>query len=147
MLSTLVSSLPPASATDLYRRIAGSLSSALFDRLLVNRTWSASGGAQFKYDFEQGFLSVGKTVGIQRGVERGWELLQGSAIIIALPASVSSNSTKGGISFTQVMQLAFDDSASLEDWNRTLDALNIDEEIMGRAEVTAVLRRRPECWR
>lgn len=148
LLSALVTSLPASLATALYRRIASALSTALYDRLITNRTWSEAAGQQFLYDFQQGFLAVGRTARIQRGVERGWELLSGAAVVISLPASTSEK--KGEISFSKVMQLAFDDSVPVGEgtaWNGMLEGLGIDEEKLGKKEVMAILRRRPECWR
>ena len=149
LLTALVTSLPPSLATALYRRIASALSVALYDRLITNRTWSEAAGQQFAYDFDQGFLAVGRTARIQRGVERGWELLKGAAVVISLPASTSEGN-KGEISFSKVMQLAFDDSVDVGEgsvWSEMLEGLQIDEERMGKKEVQSVLRRRPECWR
>ena len=82
-------------------------------------------------------------------MERGWELLAGAAVIISLPASTSEGK-KGEISFSKVMQLAFDDSVGVGEgsaWNEMLEGLGIDEEKLGKKEVQSVLRRRPECWR
>lgn len=155
LLTQLVTSFPPAVATTLYRRIAVNLSSSLYERLLVNRTWSESGAHQLNYDIENGFFQAGRSAGIKRGVARGWELLQGGAKIMALPSS--STSTQGGeggsaanpLSFSRVMQLAFDDAVPEGEgtqFNVAMEQLGVGE-VLGKMEVQQVMRRRPECWR
>lgn len=152
LLKTLVASYPHAVATTLYRRIGVSLSTSLYDRLLVNRTWSEAGAHQLNYDIEHGFLQAGREAGIQRGVARGWDKLMGGAKIMALPASSASgfdNSVEDQLTFSRVMQLAFDDSVPEGEgtqFNVAMEQLGIGE-VMGKGAVQAVMRRRPECWR
>ncbi|KAM0792870.1 hypothetical protein ACM66B_002633 [Microbotryomycetes sp. NB124-2] len=165
LLKTLVESYPHAVATTLYRRIAVNLSTSLYDRLLVNRTWSEAGAHQLNYDIDHGFLQAGREAGIRRGVARGWDKLVGGAKIMALPAT--SFSDDGGetendaedadsrhrpaheLTFSKVMQLAFDDSVPEGEgtqFNVAMEQLGVGE-VLGKVEVQQVMRRRPECWR
>ncbi|KAI5481051.1 hypothetical protein MNV49_006237 [Pseudohyphozyma bogoriensis] len=150
LLSTIVASFPPTLATTLYRRISASLSVSLYDRLLVNRTWSESGAKQLNWDIEYGFLQAGREAGIKRGVGRGWELLTGGAKIMALPASSGSSNASGedaGASFASIMKLAFDDAVPEHQVTAAMEELGVGE-LVGRKEILqALLRRRPECWR
>ncbi|KAK4056321.1 hypothetical protein OIO90_002765 [Microbotryomycetes sp. JL221] len=170
LLKTLVESYPHAVATTLYRRIAVNLSTSLYDRLLVNRTWSEAGAHQLNYDVEHGFLQAGREAGIRRGVARGWDKLVGGARIMALPATsfnedgfdeddddddhaaAQQNGTSkspGGLTFSKVMQLAFDDSVPEGEgtqFNVAMEQLGVGE-VLGKVEVQQVMRRRPECWR
>jgi RAD50-interacting protein 1 len=158
LLKTLVASYPHSVATTLYRRIAVSLSTSLYDRLLVNRTWSESGAHQLNYDIEQGFLQAGREAGIRRGVSRGWDKLIGGAKIMALPATSGSGGFgdeavdedgEAKLTFSRVMQLAFDDSVPEGEgtqFNVAMEQLGVGE-VLGKVEVQQVMRRRPECWR
>lgn len=136
----------------LYRRISSSLSAALYDRLLVNRIWSEQGARQLKYDFQHGFLLVGRQAGIKRRLTKAWELLSGGIEIMALPGTATASNGHGAIdavTFSKVMQLAFDDSEPEGEgspFRKILDQLGVGERL-GRREVQAVLKRRPECWR
>jgi hypothetical protein len=152
LLKTLSISLPPTTVSSLYRRIAMSLSSALFDRLLVNRIWSEQGGKQVKHDFEEGFMRVATTSGIRRGgAGIGWEIYKAGVLVMALGAQVEG---ERGVTFSKVMQVAFDDhdhgAADGEDegaaFRTVMESLGISERV-GKKEIQAVLRRRPECWR
>lgn len=130
-----------------------SLSSALFDRLLVNRIWSEQGGKQVKHDFEEGFIRVATTSGIRRGgAGIGWETYKAGVLVMALGAQAEGES---GVTFSKVMQVAFDDhdhasAANGEDegqaFRTVMESLGISERV-GKKEIQAVLRRRPECWR
>ncbi|KAK4049402.1 hypothetical protein OIV83_004135 [Microbotryomycetes sp. JL201] len=167
LLKTLVESYPHAVATTLYRRIAVNLSTSLYDRLLVNRTWSEAGAHQLNYDIDHGFLQAGREAGIRRGVSRGWDKLVGGAKIMALPAtSFSDDEEHEGddqaengsrktrvaphdLTFSKVMQLAFDDSVPEGEgtqFNVAMEQLGVGE-VLGKVEVQQVMRRRPECWR
>jgi hypothetical protein len=155
LLSNLVAAYPPAVATTLYRRISVNLSTSLYDRLLINRTWSESGAHQLNYDLEHGFLQAGREAGIRRGVAKGWELLVGGAKIMALPGSNSSGTSAYGVdakaqmTFSRVMQLAFDDAVPEGEgtkFNVAMEELGVGE-VLGKVEVQQVMRRRPECWR
>lgn len=155
LLASLATSLPPSTATTLYRRIASSISTSLYEKLIVGRVWKELSAKQLAYDFEQGFLRVGKQAGIQRSVTRGWELYSGAVRIVSLPANTAQRSRKeaegsGGIAFSKVMQIAFDDDAAGEGegtpFRNTMEALGVSEQVT-RAQVKAVLKTRPECWR
>lgn len=160
LLSAIVATLPVALATTLYRRIASSLSTALYDRLLVSRTWSLDGARQFAHDLEHGFLHAMREAGIRRNVHRGWDLAVGGARILSLPTSLSSSSSSSSsattvpqstvtVTFAQVMQLAFDEAEPEGEGSKfreAMDALGVPESV-GKAQVKALLRRRPECWR
>ncbi|SCV72603.1 BQ2448_4140 [Microbotryum intermedium] len=150
MLKQLVQSYPPSTATTLYRRISVSLSTSLYDRLLVNRAWSEAGALQLVHDVQNGFLQAGREAEIQRGVGKGWELLQGGAKIMALPAaSTTSPTTATEYSFSKVMQIAFDDAEPEGEGTKfgiMMDQLGVGE-VLGKPEVRQVMRRRPECWR
>lgn len=73
---------------------------------------------------------------------------------MALPASSGSggfedDSSKGQLTFSRVMQLAFDDSVPEGEgtqFNVAMEQLGVGE-VMGKGAVQAVMRRRPECWR
>ncbi|KAK4702207.1 RAD50-interacting protein 1, partial [Phenoliferia sp. Uapishka_3] len=145
LLSTLVTSFPPALSTTLYRRISSTLSATLYDRLLTNRTWSETGANQLNYDIEHGFLQAGREAGISRGVGKGWEVLKGGGKVLALPASLGRYVP--GPSFADIMKMAFDDAVPEHTVLEKMEEIGVGE-VVGRKEVLqALLRRRPECWR
>ncbi|SGY67893.1 BQ5605_C004g02822 [Microbotryum silenes-dioicae] len=150
MLKQLVSAYPPSTTTTLYRRISVSLSTSLYDRLLVNRAWSEAGALQLVHDVHNGFLQAGREAAIQRGVGKGWELLQGGARIMALPAATSTvGTTTPEYTFSKVMQIAFDDSEPEGEGTKfgiMMDQIGVGE-VLGKPEVRQVMRRRPECWK
>lgn len=81
----------------------------------------------------------------------------GGAKIMALPATTSSSGFggedvaggEGQLTFSRVMQLAFDDSVPEGEgtqFNVAMEQLGVGE-VLGKVEVQQVMRRRPECWR
>lgn len=147
LLKSLTSSLPIPLSTNLYRRITAGLSMGLYDRLLVNRAWSEDAARQLIFDLEHGFLQAGREAGIQRGVRRGWEVMLDGAQVMAIPSS--STTSTGGVSFSKVMQSAWDDSTG-EGEGSNFAHLMTDVgvgETLSKREVQAIMRRRPECWR
>lgn len=53
------------------------------------------------------------------------------------------------LTFSRVMQLAFDDSVPEGEgtqFNVAMEQLGVGE-VLGKVEVQQVMRRRPECWR
>ncbi|GAA5915212.1 hypothetical protein JCM5296_005898, partial [Sporobolomyces johnsonii] len=152
LLRTLVSSYPPSTLTILYRRISTSLSQALCDRLLVSHAWTEPGAAQLQYDLEHGFLAAGREAGLQRGLARGWEVAKGAATVLALPATASQQGAYvpgGEWTFSKVMQVVWDEEDDEGEGSRfaeVMDELGVGE-ALGRAEVQALMRTRPECWR
>jgi hypothetical protein len=147
LLKSLTSSLPIALSTTLYRRIATGLSVGLYDRLLVNRAWSEDAARQLIFDLEHGFLQAGREAGVQRGVGRGWEIMVEGAKVMAIPSS--STTSSGGVSFSKVMQSAWDDSTGEGEGSKFADLMTEVGvgETLSKREVQAIMRRRPECWR
>ncbi|GEM09225.1 rint-1 family protein [Rhodotorula toruloides] len=153
LLSALVQSFPPAIRTSLYRRIAALVSQSLYDRLLVSQGWIESSAQQLQYDLENGFLVAAKEAGLpQRGIKRGWEVARGGATVLALPSQASQQGgyvPGGDWTFSRVMQVAFDDSVTVEEGGKfaeMMDDLGVGEALT-KSEVQSLLRRRPECWR
>lgn len=153
LLKALAAALPSSQLSTLSRKVAITLSRALYDRMIVNRTWSEEGGRQLRVDFCEGWTVAAASAG---GKKRGWELLEGASILLALPASTSSSSPvlpREGkeVSFSKIMQLAFEATADEERddelWCEAMRGLGVDGERFGRKEGKEVLRRRPECWR
>lgn len=147
LLKSLTSSLPIALSTTLYRRIATGISVGLYDRLLVNRAWSEDAARQLIFDLEHGFLQAGREAGVQRGVGRGWEIMVEGAKVMAIPSS--STTSSGGVSFSKVMQSAWDDSTGEGEGSKFADLMTDVGvgETLSKREVQAIMRRRPECWR
>ncbi|GAA5921613.1 hypothetical protein JCM1841_000155 [Sporobolomyces salmonicolor] len=151
LLRTLVASYPPSTLTALYRRISTSLSQALYDRLLVSHSWTEPGASQFQYDLEHGFLAAGREAGIQRGLARGWEVARAGARVLGLPTQASQQGAYvpgGEWTFSKVMQVVWEEEDDGEGsrFAAVMDELGVGE-ALGRAEVQALMRRRPECWR
>ncbi|GAA6035080.1 hypothetical protein JCM8097_002174 [Rhodosporidiobolus ruineniae] len=152
-LSTLVQSFPTSTSVTLYRRIATSLSQALYDRLLAPHGWTLVGAHQLQYDLEHGFLAAGREAGLPRNrLTRGWDRARGGATILALPAQASQQGSYlpgGEWTFSRVMQVAFDDAEEEGEGSRfaeMMDDLGVGE-ALSRDEVKQLLRTRPECWR
>lgn len=151
LLSSLVTSFPATLSITLYRKISSSLSQALYDRLLINRTWSEYSAKKFEYDLENGFLQAAKGAGIKRGVGKGWEMLSGGAKIMALPAGVSAPGVIKSAGFSKVMQIAFDDGVGVgegdgSDFQLMMESLGVSERLR-KKDVQILMKRRPECWR
>ncbi|GAA5951427.1 hypothetical protein JCM21900_004406 [Sporobolomyces salmonicolor] len=151
LLRTLVASYPLSTLTALYRRISTSLSQALYDRLLVSHSWTEPGASQFQYDLEHGFLAAGREGGIQRGLARGWEVARAGARVLGLPTQASQQGAYvpgGEWTFSKVMQVVWEEEDDGEGsrFAAVMDELGVGE-ALGRAEVQALMRRRPECWR
>ena len=154
LLHTLVDAFPASLATTLYRRVSVSLSTTLYERLLINRPWSEAGAHQLNYDIEHGFLQARREAGVRRGVGKGWELLVGAGIVMALPAHTGEQGTgqgmgQGQVGFAKVMRMAWDDAVPEgegTEWSRVMDGLGVGE-VVGKVEVQQIMRRRPECWR
>ncbi|KAL8291920.1 hypothetical protein RQP46_002178 [Phenoliferia psychrophenolica] len=145
LLTTLVTSFPSSLSTTLYRRISSTLSATLYDRLLTNRTWSEAAAHQLNYDIQHGFLQAGREAGIQRGVGKGWEVLVGGGIVMALPAN--QGGYEPGPSFAEVMKMAFDDAVPEHRVLERMEELGVGEVIARKEVLQKLLRRRPECWR
>lgn len=153
LLSSIVASFPATLATTLYRRIAASLSQSLYDRLLINRTWSEYSAQRLVYDVEHGFLQAGREAGIKRGVGKGWEVFVSGSIILALQASTSSkvSGASNGPGFSKVMQVAFDDGVGVSEeegseFRNMMESLGVGE-VLRKKNVQGLMKRRPECWR
>lgn len=64
-------------------------------------------------------------------------------------SSVLGEDGEAKLTFSRVMQLAFDDSVPEGEgtqFNVAMEQLGVGE-VLGKVEVQQVMRRRPECWR
>lgn len=151
LLSALSSSFPLLPLNKIYRSITSPLQELLLARSVLPKIWSESGGQQFLIDVEKGWIKAVEQAakGKLRRPENGFRKILDAAKLVSLPASTSisgGNALAGQtIPISRVVQVTWDDandSAFLE----TLDKLGV-REIVGRKEVKAILRKRPECWR
>ncbi|GAA6059630.1 hypothetical protein JCM10212_004133 [Sporobolomyces blumeae] len=157
LLKALVEAYPPSTLSQLYRRIAQSLSRALLERLYVSHSWTEAGARQLEYDLAHGFLVAAREAGVgARSIARGWEVALGGAQVLALPtqASQQGNYNPGGEwTFPRVMKVAWDEEEDDGDdgedegaFSKMMEDLGVGE-ALSRSEVRSLLRRRPECWR
>lgn len=82
---------------------------------------------------------------MQRGVGKGWEVLTGGGIVLALRAS--EGGYVPGPSFAEVMKMAFDDAVPEHQVLEKMEELGVGEVIARKEVLQKLLRRRPECWR
>lgn len=154
LLSALAAALPPITINRLYRQICGQLQDSIITRVVLPKVWSEKGGKQFMFDVQYGWVAAAKeaTAAKVRRPENGLRRLLDAARLVSLPAStsqgtgVSLNPPENEVTpISKVVQATWDDtndSAFLE----CMEKIGV-KELLGRKEVKAILRKRPECWR
>lgn len=158
-LSTISTTLPAIQILKLHRSLSSSLTEYLINRVCTNRIFSESGGKQFLFDVEYGWSeAVKESIRVGQPV-RNLTKLRDTASILALPAAASGSGglgaegmaggSGGGSKFSKVMRVVWSDSD--DEGERGGEFRKVMEEVgvetLGRKEVMALLRKRPECWR
>ncbi|PWZ03758.1 hypothetical protein BCV70DRAFT_197955 [Testicularia cyperi] len=162
-LGHLVTVLDGETLLPIYRHVAGSLSQALVDRVVMSggsRRFSYSGGCRFRQDLEQGWLGVVSDIlssgsassnrhMLGRRPEAPWKLARDVATLLSLPSTSSTSKADEGtvastVPLAKAVQIAFDQPNS-QTYVDLLTALgNIDDK---KVNVREVLRRRVEVWK
>ena len=152
LLGLVAKSLPAVAVNKLYRSIASQIQDLLITRSVLPKIWSERGGLQFLFDAESGWLSSAReALGSKvRRPENGLRKLLDAARLVSLPASTGSARPGDGarrdeITISKVVQVTWDDTNDAA-FNEILMKLGI-RELIGRKDVKAILRKRPECWR
>ncbi|GAA96748.1 uncharacterized protein L969DRAFT_97097 [Mixia osmundae IAM 14324] len=138
LLSCLVSSLPPLACMSLYRKVAVALQDILITKITIAKVFHESGGCQFAFDFDHGWLAAAREAGIIRPLAAFRKLADCTALL-SLSAKPQA---KGRPAFAQVMKIVWESDEAT--FGRTMDGCGV--KILQLKEVQAVLRKRSEAW-
>lgn len=142
LVTSLASSLPLAPLQSLYRNTAMHITNEyLIPRLVLAHVFSAAGGLQLHFDLAQGWEAAGRQAGV-RAPAAGWAKLKEAATLLSLPASAEGK--EGELVIGKVSQVAWDTD---EKRYKEVVGGSLGVKAMGRKEVQAVLKKRPEVWR